>query len=316
MRQIRHFLSQYWMPLFIGISLSYVIYYLYGQLDRVDGAIRFSMLPLLGSALLQVVFWILMTHLWTVVLQLASGIKVRLADGFFQLCLIILGKYIPGKIWGVVARATYSKQEHGIDLGSMVQATYIEQVYLIGSGAIVASLLAATLGINDALWLLALAALLIIVIATFYQRPLTALLRRVHAWRKLDETVELDDVRLPPVRMLGVLFTYMIGWLLLGAVMYGLYLSLFDSDVSVRMAAVVILSCAAGICAGILAVFAPGGVGVREAVSGGILAAYMSLADAVLLVLIFRLWLAALDVLVGGAIYLYHTRRSIGDRPR
>lgn len=309
MGQIRDFVSRYWMPIFIGISLLYVSYYLYGQLDRVDRTVSFSVLPLLGSALIQVVYWVLMTYLWTVVLQLASGTKVRLSDGFFQLCLIILGKYIPGKIWGVVARATYSKQEHGIDLGSMVQATYIEQIYVIGSGAIVASLLAAALGINDVLWLVALGSLLVIVVATLYQKPLTALIRWAHSWRKLDETIELDDVRLPPARMLGVLFFYMVGWLLLGAVMYGLYLSLFESTVSIRMAAIVILACAAGICAGILAIFAPGGVGVREAVSGAILAPYMPLADAVLLVLIFRLWLAALDVLVGGAIYLRHTRR-------
>ena len=103
MGQIRDFVSRYWMPIFIGISLLYVSYYLYGQLDRVDRTVSFSVLPLLGSALIQVVYWVLMTYLWTVVLQLASGTKVRLSDGFFQLCLIILGKYIQGKIWGVPA---------------------------------------------------------------------------------------------------------------------------------------------------------------------------------------------------------------------
>jgi hypothetical protein len=309
MHAIRNFVFKFWMPMFIGISLVYVTYYIYGQLDSVGETIEFSLVPLLGSALFQVVFWVLTAHLWTVLLLLASGRKVPLSDGFFQLCLITLGKYIPGKIWGVVARASYTKQRHGIDIGRMVQATYVEQIYLIGSGTIVASLLAAALGINDLLWLLAIVVLLLVVGATVYQKPMTALIRRFHKLREPDAELELADIHLPPVRMIVVLLLYMVGWLLLGLVMYGLYLSLFEAGLSLRMAAIIAMSCATGVCAGFLALFAPGGVGVREAVSGGILAAYMPLADAVLLVLIFRLWLAALDVVVGGTLYLWHTRR-------
>jgi len=48
---------------------------------------------------------------------------------------------------------------------------------------------------------------------------------------------------------------------------------------------------------GFLALFAPGGIGVREGVASSILAGFMPLGDAVMLSLLFRLWTVVLDAL-------------------
>jgi uncharacterized membrane protein YbhN (UPF0104 family) len=308
MRGLREFLHRYWLALFFGISVLYVAYYIYGQIDRLHEAINFSLLPLLGGIVIQIVFWLLIGYLWTAVLSLTAAKRVTLLDGLFQLCLMTLGKYIPGKIWGVVARASYARQEHGISIGEMVQATYIEQLYLFGTGVIAATVLAAALGINDLLWYAAAVFLLAIIGATFYQKPLTKLIRWAYQRKDPDAQVDLEDPRLPPLRMLSLLLFYAIGWLMLGLVMYALYLSVFEADPAPRMAMAVTMAGTTGFCAGLIAFFAPGGIGVREAVSASILAAFMPVADAVLLVLIFRLWLAVLDVLAGGGMYLWHTR--------
>ena len=308
MRSLREFLHKYWLALFFGISVLYVVYYIYGQIDRLHETINLSLLPLLVSILIQLVFWLLVGYLWTVVLSLVAGKRVTLWDSLFQLCMMTLGKYIPGKIWGVVARASYAKQQHGIAIGQMVQATYIEQLYLFGSGVIVASVIAAVLGINDLLWYLAVVFLIGILGATFYQKPLTSLIR--WAYRRHDPNAQLilEDPPLPPLRMLALLLLYVVGWLLLGLVMYALYLSVFEAEPMPRMAMAIVMAGTAGYCAGLIAFFAPGGIGVREAISAG----FMPLADAVLLVLIFRLWLAALDVLAGGGMYLWHTKNKRG----
>lgn len=313
MRGLREFLQRYWLALFFGLSAVYVAYYIYGQIDRLQDAINFSLSFLLASIAIQVVFWLLIGYLWTVVLSLVAGKRVTLWDGLFQLCMMTLGKYIPGKIWGVVARASYARQEHDIAIGRMVQATYIEQLYVFGSGTIVAALLTAALGVNDLLWYLPVLLLLALMAATFYQKPLTSLIRWAYRRHDPEAKIDLEDPSLPPLRMLSVLLLYGLGWLLLGSVMYTLYLSVFEVDPALRMVAIVIMAGTAGYCAGLLAFFAPGGIGVREAVSGGILAGIMPLADAVLLVLIFRLWLAALDVLAGGGMYLWYTRARISS---
>jgi uncharacterized membrane protein YbhN (UPF0104 family) len=308
MRGLREFLQKYWLPLFFGVSVLYVVYYIYGQIDRLQDAINFSFSALLASIAIQIVSWFLFGYLWIAVLSLVAGKKVSLWNSLFQLCMLMLGKYIPGKIWGVVARASYAKQEHDIAIGKMAQATYIEQLYVFGSGTIVAAVLAAALGINDLLWFVAALLLLVLMAATFYQKPLTSLIRWSYRRHDPNAQVVLEDPHLPPLRMFAVLLLYGLGWLLLGLVMYTLYLAVFEADPTPRMAATVIMAGTAGYCAGLIAFFAPGGIGVREAVSGGILAAVMPLADAVLLVLIFRLWLAALDVLAGGGMYLLYTR--------
>lgn len=313
MRDPRDFLQKYWLVLFFGVSVVYVGYYIYGQIDRLQEAIDFSIVWLLASIAIQVVSWLLYGYLWTAVLSLVAGKKVTLWNSLFQLSMLTLGKYIPGKIWGVVARASYAKQEHDIAIGKMAQATYIEQLYVLGSGVFVAAMLAAALGINDLLWFVAALILLALMAATFYQKPLTSLIRWSYRRHDPNAQVVLEDPDLPPLRMIAVLLLYGLGWLMLGSVMYTLYLSVFDAAPTLRMVAIVIMAGTAGYCAGLIAFFAPGGIGVREAVSGGILAGIMPLADAVLLVLIFRLWLAVLDVLAGGGMYLWYGRARISS---
>lgn len=294
------------MPAFVGISILYVSYYLYGQLDEAGGTLRPSLFPLLASAVFQVVFWVLSSHLWSIALYVVSSKRVPLTDSFFQLCLVNLGKYIPGKVWGIVARATYARQHHGIDISRNIQATYIEQIYLLGAGAIVASIVAAAIWSNPVLWVVAPLVSIAVIVATIYQKPMASLIRLLNRLQKSAADVEIGEFRLSASLMFSLLLRYMIVWVLLGMVMYGLYVALFPGPLSLQMAAVVTLSCIAGMSAGFIAVFAPGGVGVREAVSGAILAAYMPLPDAVLVVLLFRIWLATLEVLAGGALYLRH----------
>lgn len=297
-------IRKYWMPVFIAVSVLYVGYYLFGQLDQAGDNLRPSLSPLLVSAVFQLCFWTLSSYLWSVVLFAVSSNQVSLLDSFFQLCLVNLGKYIPGKVWGMVARASYGQQKHGIDLNRNIQATYFEQIYLLGAGAVLALIIAAVLWSNLVLWVLAAAVIIVVIIATIYQRPMALLMQWLDKLRKSDAGLGTYEVRLSPALMLGLLLCYMLVWVLLGMVMYCLYLALFPETVSVQMAAVVTLACIAGMSAGFVAIFAPGGVGVREAVSGAVLAAYMPLSDAVLVVLLFRIWLAALEVLAGGALYL------------
>ncbi len=86
MRGLRKFLNEYWLPLFFGVSVLYVVYYIFGQIDRLQETLDFSLLPLLASVLIQLIFWLLVGYLWTVVLSLASGKRVTLRDSLFQLC--------------------------------------------------------------------------------------------------------------------------------------------------------------------------------------------------------------------------------------
>jgi hypothetical protein len=59
----------------------------------------------------------------------------------------------------------------------------------------------------------------------------------------------------------------------------------------------VVIANTVGITIGFFAVFAPAGIGVREGMTAWMLSTYMPLADAVILTVLFRLWLLAVDAL-------------------
>ena len=72
-----------------------------------------------------------------------------------------------------------------------------------------------------------------------------------------------------------------------------------DIELTRATVPVFVLSLTAGFLAGFVALFAPGGVGVREGVGAALLANIMSLEDAVLLMLMFRLWVVVMELLAG-----------------
>jgi uncharacterized membrane protein YbhN (UPF0104 family) len=59
--------------------------------------------------------------------------------------------------------------------------------------------------------------------------------------------------------------------------------------------------------------FAPGGVGVREGVGAALLANIMSLEDAVLLMLMFRLWVVVMELIAGAAVLRNATAKEAAD---
>lgn len=321
-RSIHSFLQKYWMTLFIVASVAYVGYYINSQISSIDDNLSLSPLPLIGSAFFQLLFWTVSSQLWSMALHTVTSTRVTLIDSFFQLCLVNLGKYLPGKIWGMLARGSYLKQRHAIDVSKIIQATYIEQVYLMGSGVVVASLVLAIINANRWMWFAALLILAMMTAAIFYQKYLEKLIRLAYRLRGAAEDYRSNEFSLPGRKQLYMLVMYMLDWVLLSMVFYGLYIALFQAELSLTMAAVMTLACVTGMIAGFIAIFAPGGVGVREAVSGSILAAYMPIGDAVLVVLLFRIWLATLDVLVGGSLYLGKRKKldqtisSTGEEPR
>lgn len=292
------------MALFIVASVVYVGYYINSQLGSIDDNLSFSPLPLVGSAFFQLLFWTVSSQLWAMALHTVTSTRVTLIDSFFQLCLVNLGKYLPGKIWGMMARGSYLNQRHAIDVSKIIQATYIEQVFLMGSGIVVASLVLAVITANQWMWLVALLILALMTVAIVYQKFLDKLIRLAYRLRGASGDYHSNEFRLSGRKQLYMLVMYMLVWVLLSMVLYGLYIALFQAELSLTMAAVMTLACVAGMSAGFIAIFSPGGVGVREAVSGSILAAYMPIGDAVLVVLLFRIWLATLEVLVGGSLYL------------
>jgi len=205
--------------------------------------------------------------IWLVILD-GLGVKPRLrwAGLFFQ---AQLGKYIPGSIWQYAGRAAVARS-NGIPVGPVGVSLAVE----FAAAAIAAGSMAAFLvGWWGALILAAVAVLL-----AASGRPTRS--------------------RLPAHVTIRATLLYLPVWLLLGASFWLCARGLVaapDGDLALYMG-----TFAVAWLAGLLAIYAPGGLGVREAVLVALLHGRIGAADALVVAAASRLILILVDVLLAG----------------
>jgi glycosyltransferase 2 family protein len=170
-----------------------------------------------------------------------------------------LGKYIPGKVWAVAGMALLS-QRAGVAAWAATGSAVVMQVLAIGTGAAVAGLAGARLlesaqpGTGAVLVLLVAGA--IITVGLLLWPPFLRRLLRLAAPQAVGE-------RQPTGRGIVVgIATNLIAWLGYGLALWLLGRGLLPaSGLGIRLAIAVFT---ASYLAGFLALFAPGGIGVRE----------------------------------------------------
>jgi uncharacterized membrane protein YbhN (UPF0104 family) len=202
-----------------------------------------------------------------------------------------LGKYIPGSVWQYAGRAALARGEN-IPLRL---ATVSLTVELVGS-VVGAGLVTSLVGGVTAVAATAAAALFAFVAWQLVRKRFDPL-RRMKSSVAMHATVETTLLYLPIWLLLGLCF-----WLTaralfhLGFGQWGFYTGAF----------------AVAWLVGLVAVFAPGGLGVREAVLVALLRSRTGTADAVLLAAASRALLTTVDLLAGagGAAVLRFNRKS------
>ena len=80
--------------------------------------------------------------------------------------------------------------------------------------------------------------------------------------------------------------------------------AIINIDLNATNIAIFTLRLTAGYLAGYLAIFAPGGGGVREGVGAAFLSTIVTLEEAVLLMLLFRVWVVLAELSAGGVVLL------------
>ena len=196
-----------------------------------------------------------------------------------------LGKYIPGSVWQYAGRVGLGRAD-GIPTNFGLAAIAVEVAASLSAAVVAASLV---LSLWVSVLLIAAAAVAVMALACLrgWIGRLAGLLPRVDAplmWRA---------ARLIPFAML----LYGVVWIVYGTAFWLTARALFDvpaEDVSLYIG-VFALSWAIGF----VAVFAPGGIGVREAVIAGLLTGHLGEANAIVLAGASRIVLTAIDLALG-----------------
>jgi len=241
-------------------------------------------------------------QLWAwYLITLKCGIVLSLPETLQSWFYSQMGKYLPGKVWLLLSRF-YFYESRGKSKKMISIALYFETVTIIVAAGVLfwASLLlfhdANGYGLGErARWF----ALLFIPVFVFLhptvlQKLINEVLRRLKR-EPILLSLSYGDV-------LWITFVCLLSWLVGGI---GFYLFI-DSVYSVPAGSVLYLTGALAFSSilGVIALFAPGGLGVREGALVYLLSFTMPGAVAVVLSVLTRLWMTLIEIGLIGVVYL------------
>jgi hypothetical protein len=147
-------IRRYWVLVFAAACLPLAILYLDDLYLQASGRLQFDAAWLLMAAITQFSVWLALALGWRETVTCCAHFRIGVRDAFAHLGLFTAGKYLPGKVWGALARGTRLGQA-GSTLGGAAQATLVEQVLVFHSAAALCALIGAWV-LDDA-WRLPLA---------------------------------------------------------------------------------------------------------------------------------------------------------------
>lgn len=291
---------------FAALVVWYAVQSLAGQWDEVGARLRAarpawtliaaaSVLVLLTYALL-IEAWRRVLAAWSARLAWPDAARIWLASN--------LGKYVPGKVWSILAMGALARERGVSPLAAGGSAILMQAIAVATCAAVAVAFGAAAI---ESPWSRAAAAIVIvaaIVLAPRLVRPAFAAARAITGRDFATPAVPARAVSIAATSTLLV-------WLVSG-IAFRMLANAFG--VTRGDAASYISVYAASYLAGFVALFAPGGIGVRE----GALVATMQRAglasapEAVVIAIASRLWLTVLEV-VPGLIALLAVQRRVSS---
>ncbi len=234
------------------------------------------------------------------------GERIGLAAAFKISYLSNLGRYVPGKIWQLFG-IIYVAKQYGLSPEKATASFLISQLFMTVSAFLI---LAVSAQIEPAIIIdqisfmgqgsaylftigMMLVSLLVILRPNQILAVVNALLRR---FSRPELTFAIDK-KVAPIIFLG----YCIAWIFYGAAFW-----MFIKSVAVEtdMGLVPAVGIFAGSYQiGYLALFAPGGIGPREAVMGQMLLPYLP-GVAPMIAILSRIWATVIEILATGISYL------------
>lgn len=224
-----------------------------------------------------------------------------------------LGRYVPGKVWQIGAMGLLA-QRAGVAPDAAVGSSVVLGIVNVlagtvvivagGSGALLALRVAPVTGALAGVAALVMTAALPWLLPTFVRIFNTVTGRGLHI------------PRVPTAAIAAAFLGCALAWIGYGVAFATFADALVPSPARATLTAHVV-AFTLSYLAGYLAVFAPGGIGVRELALAGLLTTWMGYdsGDAGILVLTSRLWLTVLEVLPGAILLAVAALSKLRTRP-
>jgi glycosyltransferase 2 family protein len=267
--------------LFLGIALFKANYLVIPKIVSTNSVII--------SILLLVAGFVVNTIAWSVIL-IGNKMKIRLIDGITSIGLSIFGKYIPGKLWVILGRSEYVAGKYGFSRKKVGIISLHAQLISIWTGLILGSIGLLFIDAPSAYgWMvLALFVLLSLIIFTNFFNGLAE--NFIGLFKK-----QIEIPRVSFISVITVIPWYFVNWLLWSLSFYFLVSALYGETIPLISG----LGFALAGSLGIVAVIAPGGIGIRE----GILTFYLTflglgIEEATTISIVSRLWFLCGEIFI------------------
>jgi len=248
--------------------------------------------PLAASAVLVLATLSVLLAAWTATLHWC-GAQVRYRDAARIWFTANLARFIPGTVWQFASLAAMASR-YQVSMIAATATVLLEQVVLLITGLLVIAALTPAV-LHAAWWQTALAAAAVLGAAGLaLPRPSG----RVGHWlERRFPGIRLLWSGVTPARLAGFVATLVVPWVLYGIAFRLLALGLLGAPPPGGSWEFFIAAFTGSYVAGVIAVFAPAGLLVREAALIGLLSPLLGSGDAVILAAASRIWLTALEVL-------------------
>jgi len=290
---------QWTIVAFIFMFLGKMVWENWSQVKEVSFTLR--TLPFILSTLIFAFSYFIQIWAWyliTLKLRITLSPSETLKSWFYSQ----LGKYLPGKIWVLLGRIYYY-ESRGKSKKSISVALYFEMVTILMAGGFI--FLASLIFFGERWpiyswrqsgWLILLFLLGLVIL-----HP--SLLQKILNWVLVRLNKEPISLSISYLDVLWILFICIVAWMVGGI---GFYLFI-DSVYPVAPQFILFLTGALAISStlGLVAIFAPSGLGVREGALVYLLSFMMTAPVAVIISILTRLWMTLIEIGLIGVIYLF-----------
>lgn len=304
-----------WHPIFQWVVVISIFVFLgrmvWGSWNQLKGAsFSFGVLPLILSTFIFAFSYFIQVWAWyliTLRLKIALSPSQSVRAWFYSQ----LGKYLPGKIWILLGRISYY-ESRGKSKKSTSVALYFEMVTVLMAGGFI--FLGSLIFFGEIWpfyswrqsgWLILLFLLgLVFLHPSVLQKILNCVLIRLNR--------EAISLSISYLDVLWILFICIVAWMVGGI---GFYLFV-DSVYAVSSKYVLFLTGGLAISSilGLVAIFAPSGLGVREGALAFLLSFVMATPVAVIISVLTRIWMTLIEIGLIGMVYLFSRFRNRSEQ--
>jgi hypothetical protein len=293
--------SAFWLVFFLLMGLLLAIRSL--SQSNIGTPILVRPTYLLATALLHIVFINLICVIWARLLKNITGHNTSHRQSFSQISLMAIGKYIPGKIWGIMARGG-ELQKDGLNIHGYIGAVFLEQyLFLLGCLILVST---------SAPWLIfqgtfftstAILVPLEIITAFYCQRICFNIFNKITK----NKNSKQPQISLLAFALYSISYAFL--WAVAGLVFYALLLATTPTSPSWSILIQSVNASAIGVAAGFIAIFSPGGIGVREGAITSLMAPTIGIGYAAQISISYRIFTTISDLTCGGITLLISLKR-------